>query len=92
MIDNWKNGIIICADPAAEAAASSKLDPQVRVLLEADRADAVEELLLGRISESPCDLRFFVPVIRHYVKNNKSETAQMFLDLLLDACRTRTAG
>jgi transcription elongation factor GreA len=91
MNNNWENGIIICADPAAETAASSKLDPQVRALLEADKADAVEELLLSRISESPCDLRFFVPVIRHYVKNEKSEIAQMFLDLLLDSCRTRAA-
>jgi transcription elongation factor GreA len=91
MTDNWKNGIILCADAAAGAAACAKLDPQVRALLEANRPDAVEELLLGRASDALLELRFFVPVLRHYVKNDKAETAQMFLELLLDACRSRAA-
>ncbi|MBN2188989.1 MAG: GreA/GreB family elongation factor [Chitinispirillaceae bacterium] len=91
MADNWKNGIFLCADPAAGAAACAKLDPQVRALLEANRPDEVEELLLNRAGDDPLDLRFFVPVLRHYAKNNKAETAQMFLDLLLDSCRSRSA-
>jgi transcription elongation factor GreA len=91
MTDTWKNGIIICTDSAAEAIACAKLDPQVRALLEANKPDEVEELLLGRVSEVPLNIRFFVPVLRHYVKNGKAETAQMFLELLLDACRSRTA-
>jgi transcription elongation factor GreA len=91
MTDHWKKGIIICADQEAEAAASAKLDPQVRALWEAGKPDAVEELLLSRVSEAPLDLRLFVPVLRHFVKNDKTETAQMFLDFLLDAVRSRKA-
>lgn len=91
MFDTWKNGIIISADPEAEAAAAARLDPQVRSLLEANKPEALEELLLSRISEAPHNLRFFVPVVRHFVKNKNSETAQMFLDFLLEALRTRKA-
>jgi transcription elongation GreA/GreB family factor len=91
MTDSWKNGIIICDDPAASAAAAAKLDPQIRTLLEANKPEAVEELLLGRISESPLDLRFFIPALRHFVKNKKPETAGMFFEFLVEACRTRKA-
>jgi transcription elongation factor GreA len=91
MADNWKKGIVICADAAADAAVAAKLDPQVRALLESNRADAVEELTLGRIEGFPYDLKFFVPLLRHFVKNNKSETAQTFFDLLIDAYRTGKA-
>ena len=91
MIDTWKNGIIIGSDPAADAAAGARLDPQMRSLVEANKPEAIEDLLLSRISETPHDLRFFVPAVRFFVKNKNAETAQMFLDLLLDALRTRKA-
>ena len=89
---DWKHGIFFVNDPDVDAAVSAKLDPKVRALLEADDAQAVENLLLGRINETPFDLHFFVPLLRHFVKNKASEQAETFLELLLENYRARKAG
>lgn len=83
--------IITSVDPSVDAVFTAKLDPQVRLLLDSGKLDAVEELMMGRIESDPFDLKFFVPVIRYYARNNKTETAEMFLDLLREAYRERKA-
>jgi transcription elongation factor GreA len=89
---SWKNGIFLSPDPAADAAAVAKLDPEVRTLFEGNHPEAVEEILLARIEKGTFDLRFYVPVIRHYVKNKKTEAAVAFFDLLLESCRGHNGG
>lgn len=83
--------ILTGVDPSVDAVLTAKLDASIRVLLDSGKTDAIEELIMGRIESDPFDLRFFVPVIRYYVRNDKTETAEMFVDLLRDAYRERNA-
>jgi transcription elongation factor GreA len=89
---SWKNGITLSPDPVADNAVTAKLSPEVRAIFEGNRPEDVEELLLGRIEKGPFDLRFLVPIIRHFVKNKKTETAETFFDLLLESCRNHDGG
>jgi transcription elongation factor GreA-like protein len=83
--------IVSGVDPAADAVASAKLDPQVKLLLDAARPEVVEELMLNRIESDPFNFTFIVPVIRAFVRSKRFDSAGTFLELLLDACRSRKA-
>ena len=89
MVEFWKSGMVMGGDPIAEAATTAKLDPEVKALIETNNHDAVEDLLLSRIDTCADDLQMFIPVLRHFVRNNKTESASMFFDLLIEAYRNR---
>jgi transcription elongation factor GreA len=79
------SGIFTGDDPVVEAAANAKLDPRVRALLETGDQAGVENLLLNKIETSPRDLGFFVPVIRHFVRNKNTGVVETLMPFLLDA-------
>jgi transcription elongation factor GreA len=87
MIYDWKHTIFLASDPEVDAAVAAKLDLQVRTLLEANNAQAVEDLLLARINETPLDLPFFIPVFRNFIKNKQTDLAETYLDLLIEEYR-----
>ena len=89
MTDCWKTGIAFITDPCVEAAIAARLDPQVKLLFEESAEETVEELLLSRIDSTPGDLRLFVPIFRHFIKNDKKDTVQTYYELLIEAYRTR---
>jgi transcription elongation factor GreA len=64
-----------------------KLDPETRLLLEADRFEAVEDLWLARLEETPEDLEFFLPVLRALLQRQATARAELLLQLLLEARR-----
>jgi transcription elongation factor GreA len=84
-------GIFGQNDPVAETAANAKLDPQVRLLFESNKSADVEELFLTRTDSTPGDLSFFIPVLRHYVRNKNTGTAEMLLEFLMEATAKETA-
>jgi transcription elongation GreA/GreB family factor len=78
-------GLFTSDDLIADSAVNAKLDPQVRALLDAGNQTGVEELFLSRIDAGPLDPHFFIPIIRHFVRNKNFETADTLLQFLLDA-------
>jgi transcription elongation GreA/GreB family factor len=89
MTDRWKTGVAFITDPCVEAAVAARLDPQVKLLFEKNAAGAVEELVLSRIDTTPGDLQLFIPILRHFTKNDKKDTAQTYYELLLEAYRKK---
>jgi transcription elongation GreA/GreB family factor len=87
MADRWKTGIAFSADPAVEAALGARLDPQVKLLFEENAEGGVEELMLSRVETNPGDLQFFIPIFRHFIRNDKKDAAQTYIDLLIEAYR-----
>ncbi|MBN1130533.1 MAG: GreA/GreB family elongation factor [Chitinispirillaceae bacterium] len=79
-------------DPAAEAAAAAKLEPPVRALFESNDHAAVEGLFLDRIESTPSDLPFFIPILRHYIRNNKTDIAETLLQFLWEAAEASADG
>lgn len=67
-----------------------KLDAKIRALLDAEDFEAVEDLWLARLEESPPDLEFFVPLLRALLQRQAQDRAELLLQLLLDAARERT--
>jgi transcription elongation GreA/GreB family factor len=87
MADRWKTGVAFTADRNVEEALGARLDPQVKLLFEESADDAVEELILSRIEATPGDLNFFMPVFRHFIRNDKKEAVETYYELLLEAYR-----
>ncbi|MBN1131224.1 MAG: hypothetical protein JXA71_19695, partial [Chitinispirillaceae bacterium] len=85
MADFPSSGIFITNDPAADAAAGARLDSSVRALLDSGNLTGVEDLFLARLETSPGDLLFFVPIIRHFVRNRHADIAETLLAFLLDS-------
>jgi transcription elongation factor GreA len=88
MGEQLKTGIFTGDDPAADSATNAKLDPQIRTLLETGNQAGVEDLFLNKIETSPRDLAFFVPVIRHFVRNKNTGTVETLMPFLFDAIST----
>lgn len=88
MEKQMKTGIFTGDDPVVEMATNAKLDPQARTLLETGNQAGVEELFLNKIETSPHDLAFFVPVIRHFVRNKNTGSVETLMPFLVDAIST----
>jgi transcription elongation factor GreA len=85
MADTFFPGIFITSDPVADTAANAKLDGQVRTFLDSGNLAEIEELFLTRLETSPRDFSFFVPIIRHFVRNKNTDTAETLLQFLLES-------
>ncbi len=87
MAERWKTGVAFSPDPGVEAAVAARLDPDVKLLFEEGAEGAVEELVLSRIDATPGDLRFFIPIVRHFIRNDKKDIARAYYELLIEAYR-----
>jgi transcription elongation factor GreA len=85
MGDQIKTGPFFGDDAVAQDAAGAKLDPQVRTLLETGNQAGIEDLFLSKVESSPHELVFFVPIIRHFVRNKNTVVLETLMPFLLDA-------
>jgi len=90
MSERWKTGVAFSADAAVDAAVGARLDSRVKLLFEENSEGGVEELVLSRIETAPGDLQFFIPIFRHFLKNDNRETVETYYELLIEAFGKRT--
>lgn len=62
-----------------------KLDPKIRALLEEERFDAIEDVWMSRLEDSPGDLDFFASTLRGLLQRQQEERAELLLQLFLEA-------
>ena len=59
-----------------------KLDPKIRTLLQDERFDAIEDVWMSRIEDSPDDLGFFSSTLRGLLQRQQTERADLLLTCL----------
>ncbi|MBD3242187.1 MAG: hypothetical protein GF331_16465 [Chitinivibrionales bacterium] len=87
--ENRRDDKIIDIKQARHRAARAKPDQSMRELLEADDAAALEGMVMEKLEEPQLDSGFFLQLFAGLVKRGDTDTAEVYLQLLLDLLEQR---
>lgn len=63
---------------------NEKVAPEARAAIEAGNLDAVDDLVMSHLEESPEDLRFYVPILAALVKKKEMQHTSTLLQLIVE--------